>query len=113
MVMRLPIFQVGCFSACIWSHRGQQFTRRIAERAAGGRENQARDGAAIPRPQALMRLPLCSLSTWDPTRLRISARRIHDQLAARNQHFLIRQPDSFALPDSRICRFQSGDSHDG
>ena len=93
------------------SHRGQRFARSIAEWAARSGQNQPRNLFAVACPQALVRAVMFAIDRDQEGS--VFPHGVHHQTAARDQHFLIRQPDPFAVPDGFVGGFQASDSDDG
>ncbi len=110
MVMRFPIFHVGCFRASAGVTQSMASLGVVRNGPPEAVRISFRRFAAQPRPQTLMRAVVFGI---DRHQFRaVPLHRIHDQLAARNQHFFIGQADPLAPADRLVSRLQTGHTHD-
>ena len=91
IVMRAPIAQVGCRSACSGRHLGQLGRRAPAERAAAGRHDQRLDRVGLLARQQLLQRRVLGI---DRQQLRAAAReRLPHERAARDEALLVGERD--------------------
>jgi len=92
-------------------HPGKFRGRRVAERTPGGGEDQAPHLLPVARPEALVGSVMLAVHRHQQGAA--VPHRLHHQLPARHQYFLVRQTDPFAHADGGVGRLQSRHSHDG
>ena len=112
IVMRAPIVQVGCRSACSARDLVELGRRAAAEGAAAGRHDQRLDRVGAPRPRAAGAAPSARSrpgSSCAPPR----AERLAHERAARDEALLVGERDVDAGLERRQRRVQPGRADDG